>query len=142
MQGNNQLSINLISTDVLKTESFVVTQDATLKEELSKFWNYETLGIKSEEPTLYDSFADQVKFKKGRNEVYLPFKEVHEVIPDNSSHCVQRLTAKLKQLRNSPKILTQYHAVMKDQLNSGVIEPVDTEQAVEPGTVHYLLTGR
>ena len=54
VQGNNQLSINLISTDVLKTESFVVTQDATLKEELSKFWNYETLGIKSEEPTLYD----------------------------------------------------------------------------------------
>ena len=28
---------------------------------------------------------------------------------------------------------------MKNQLNSGVIEPVDTEQAVEPGTVHYLL---
>ena len=69
---------------------------------------------------------------------YLPFKEVHEVIPDNFSHCVQRLKAKLKQLRNSPQILTQYHAVIKDQLNSGVIEPVDTEQAVEPGTVHYL----
>ena len=46
----------------LKTESFVVTQDATLKEELSKFWNYESLGIKGEEPTLYDSFADQVGF--------------------------------------------------------------------------------
>ena len=138
MQGNNQLSINLIPTHVLKTESFVVTQDATLKEELSKFWNYETLGIKSEEPTLYDSFADWVKFKNGRYEVSLPFKEVHEVIPDNFSHCVQRLKAKLKQLRNSPEILTQYHAVMKDQLNSGAIEPVDTEQAVEPGTVHYL----
>ena len=27
---------------------------------------------------------------------------------------------------------------MEDQLNSGVIEPVDTDQAVEPGTVHYL----
>ena len=138
MQGNNQLSINLISTDVLKTESFVVTQDATLKEELSKFWNYETLSIKSEEPTLYDSFADQVKFKNGRYKVSLPFKEAHEVIPDNFSHCVQRLKANLKQLRNSPEILTQYHAVMKDQLNSGVIEPVDTEQVVESGTVHYL----
>ena len=139
--------MNLISTHVLKIESFVVTQDATLKEELSKFWNYETLGIKREELTLYDSFADQVKFKNGRYEVYdsfadqlkfkngryevsLPFKEVHEVIPDNFSHCVQRL----KQRRNSPEILTQYHTVMKDQLNSGVIEPVDTEQA----TVHYL----
>ena len=90
VQGNDQLSINLFSTDVLKTESFVVTQDATLKEELSKFWNYETLGIKSEEPTLYeptlyDSFADQVKFRNGRYEVSLPFKEVHEVIPDNFS---------------------------------------------------------
>ena len=58
VQGNSQLSINLISTNVLKTESFVVTQDAKLKEKLSKFWNYETLGIKSEEPTLEDSFAD------------------------------------------------------------------------------------
>ena len=27
---------------------------------------------------------------------------------------------------------------MKDQLNSEVIELVETEQAVEPGTVHYL----
>ena len=44
----------------------------------------------------------------------------------------------MKQLRNSPEILTQYHAVIGNQLNSGVIEPVDTEQAVEPGTVHYL----
>ena len=138
VQGNNHLSINLISTHVLKTELFVVTQDATLKEELSKFWNYETLGIKSEEPTLCDSFADQVKFKNGRYEVSLPFKEVHEVIPNNFSHCVQRLKTKLKQLRNSPEILTQYHAVMKDRLNSGVIEPVDTEQALETGTVHYL----
>ena len=138
VQGNNHFSINLISVHVLKTESFVVTQDATLKEELTKFRNYETLGIKNEELTLYDSFADQVKFKNGRYEVSLPFKEVHEVIPDNFSHCVQRLKAKLKQLRNSPEILTQYHAAMKDQLKSGVIEPVDTEQAVEPGTVHYL----
>ena len=76
-------------------------------ERRTKFWNYETLGIKSEEPTLDDSFADQVKFKNGRYEVSLPFKEVHEVIPDNFSHCVQRLKAKLKQLRNSPEILTQ-----------------------------------
>ena len=50
----------------------------------------------------------------------------------------QRLKAKLKQLRNSPEIRTQYHAIMKGQLNSGVIEPVDTEQAVEQGTVHHL----
>ena len=27
---------------------------------------------------------------------------------------------------------------MEDQLHSGVIEPVNTDQAVEPGTVHYL----
>ena len=95
------------------------------------------MGIKSEEATLYDSFADQVKFTNGRYEVSLPFKEVHEVIPDNFSHCVQRLKAKLKQLRNSSETLTQYHAVVKDQLNSGFIEPVDTEQAVEPGPVYY-----
>ena len=61
VQGNNHLSINLISTH----ESFVVTQDAIPKEDLSKFWNYETLGIKGEQPTLYDSFADQVKFENG-----------------------------------------------------------------------------
>ena len=83
VQGNNHLSTNLISTHVLKTESFVVTQDATLKEELSKFWNYETLGMKGEEPASHDSFADQVKFRNGKYEVVLPFKEVHEVIPDN-----------------------------------------------------------
>ena len=57
----------------------------------------------------------------------LPLKEVHEVVADNVSHCLQRLKAKLKKLRNSPEILTQYHAVMEDQLNSEVIEPVDTE---------------
>ena len=94
----NHLSINLISTHVLKPESFVVIQDATLKEELFKFRNYETLGIKSEEPALHDSFADQVKFNSGRYEVSLPFKDAHDVIPDNFAHCVGRLKAKLKQL--------------------------------------------
>ena len=80
------------------------------------------MGIKGEEFTLDDSFADQVKFKNGRYEVSLPFKEVLEVIPDNFSHCVQRLKANLKQLRNSPEILTRYHPVMEDLLNSGVTD--------------------
>ena len=48
VEGNNHLSINLISTH----ESFVLTRDATIKEELSKFWNYETLDIKSEQAYL------------------------------------------------------------------------------------------
>ena len=78
------------------------------------------------------------RIENGRYEVSLPFKEVHEVIPDNFLHCLQRLKAKLKPLTNSPEILTQYHVVMEDQLISVVIEPVDTEQAVEPGNVHYL----
>ena len=115
----------------MKTESFVVTQDVTLKEEMSKFWNYETLGIKSEKPTLYDSFADQVKFKNGRYEVSLPFHlQIFTLCSEAETN--------LKRLRNSPEILAQYRAVMEDQLNNGVIEPMDTEQAVEPGTVHYL----
>ena len=48
------------------------------------------------------------------------------------------MKAKLKQLRNSPEILTQYHAVIEDRLNTGVIECVNTEEVVELGTVHHL----
>ena len=50
----------------------------------------------------------------------------------------RRLTNVIKRLRNQPEILEQYDHVIKEQLQSGVVESVHQEQIPEPGNVHYL----
>ena len=41
-------------------------------------------------------------------------------------------------LKTQPEILKQYDQVIKEQLESGVVEEVRQDQVLEPGNVHYL----
>ena len=52
----------------------------------------------------------------------------------------KRLSSSLARLKSKPDIPQQYDDVIKDQLNSGVVELVDKsrDQEVRPGTVHYI----
>ena len=51
-----------------------------------------------------------------------------------------RLVSLLKGLKSSEtKLLNQYDNVIKEQLESGVVEVIDKpEEEVVPGTVHYI----
>ena len=47
--------MNLSSTHVLKIES---TEISDMKDDLQKFWDLETLGIKEHETSVYDKFSN------------------------------------------------------------------------------------
>ena len=67
----------------------------------------------------------------------LPWKELHDTLPDHYQLSLKRLHGLLRRLRQNPAILEQYDHTIKEQLQRGIIEAVDeTEPA--PGKVHYL----
>ena len=95
----NQCTSSVNMSHVIKTECHVVKEDlsdVSLKEELSKFWDYDTLGVKEREEEFYEDYLTKVRFNGGRYEASLPFK-------------------------SKPELLQQYDSTIKEQLNSGVL---------------------
>ncbi|XP_068715994.1 uncharacterized protein [Montipora foliosa] len=128
-------TVNLSSTHVLKIES---TEISDMKDDLQKFWDLETLGIKEHETPVYDKFSNDITFTGKRYQVKLPFKDNHPMLPDNYTVALRRLTTTIKKLKNQPEILKQYDGVIREQLHSGVVEMVPQDQIPPPGDVHYL----
>ncbi len=57
----NESTVNLSETHILKVTSEVV-QENTLHQDIKTFWDLESLGIKSNEPAVYDKFLDDITF--------------------------------------------------------------------------------
>ena len=109
-----------------------------MKDDLQKFWDLETLGIKEHETSVCDKFSNDITFTGERYQVKLPFKDNHPMVPDNYTVALRRLTTTNKKLKNQPEILKQYDDVIREQLESGVVEIVPQDQIPQPGDVHYL----
>ena len=60
------------------------------------------------------------------------------MLSDNYTNASRRLATVIKKLKTQPEILDQYDQVIKEQLESGVVEEVRQDQVLEPGNVHYL----
>ncbi len=131
-------SINLTSTHVLRVETKLKTEDSDLQSEVKKFWELESLGIKSQEESVYSKFVEDTKFNRERYEVKLPWKEEHDVLPDNYKLSQTRLESQLRRLKQKPQVLEEYDRVIKEQLESGVIEKVEELTPKPLGKVHYL----
>ena len=58
-------------------------EPCALLDQLQAFWELEAVGIQEEERTLYDEFVGVIKFVEGRYQVPLPWKEFHDLLPDN-----------------------------------------------------------
>ena len=133
-------TVNFTATHVLKVEAKIATETVDpLKSVLQKFWDYETLGIKNQENSVYDNFVENVEFVNGKYQVRLPFKEDHELLPDNFLHSKIRLHSLLRRMQSKPEILAQYNNVIQEQLSEGIIEPVpaDSDGPVI-GRGHYI----
>ena len=128
-------TVNLSSMHVLKIES---TEMSDMKDDLQKFWDLETLGIKEHETSVHDKFSNDITFTGERYQVKLPFKDNHPMLPDDYTVALRRLTTMIKKLKNQPEILKQYDDVIREQLQSGVVEVVPRDQIPQPGDVHYL----
>ncbi len=66
----DRTSVNLTPTHVLRVETSTVQSENVpkLNNELAKFWDLETLGIKEDEPSVYDKFTQEVDFNSERYE--------------------------------------------------------------------------
>ena len=130
-------TVNLTAIHVLKGESRVINND-DLTSELKKFWDYESFGVHDDNATLYDKFVSEVEFVEGRYQVRLPFKEDHDLLPDNFSLCKSRLVSLLRHLSVKPDVSRQYNDVIREQLKQGIIEPVHQGTTNGVGKVHYI----
>ena len=75
---------------------------------------------------MYDNFCKDIRFDEGgsRYQVQLPFKDDHNLLPDNYSHCKSWLENVARKLSSDTDLLVAYNNVIKSQLVSEIIEPV------------------
>ena len=127
------------TTCVTSTHTLSVVSQATesslLVEQLKAFWELETLGIQEEERSLYDEFVTNITFQDGRYKVMLPWKEYHNILPDNYRLSLRRLKGLLRRLKQDG-LLQEYHRVIQGYLEERIIEPVPKEDSTNP--IHYL----
>ena len=67
----------------------------------------------------------------------LPWKEAHAALPMHYDLSLKRLTGLLRRLRQTPDILQQYDAVIKEQLEKGIVEVVEKGKP-HGNQIHYL----
>ena len=87
------------------------------------------------ERSVYEQFVDNITLKDNRYEVKLPFKG-HPLIEDNYRLSLNRLKSLTRKLKKTPTVLKDYDDVIRNQLETGIIEEA-TEPAVT-GEVTYL----
>ena len=129
-QSGHELAV---ATYLLKIDSLTPSED----HQLTKFWDFESIGIRDKE-TVTEAFEKNITFENGRYSVTLSFKENSPVLPDNYENTLHRFDSTVKHLKKDPKVLEECDSIVKDQLERGIIEPVDTMKPVKVGEVHYL----
>ena len=114
-ERKNETHVNFIS----QAHVFKIANERSLKnldENVKKFWDLESIGIKENEKSMYQELSDEICInKEGRYEVNLPFKISHPVLPDNFEQCKKRFESKFNQLKNDPELLSKYDETFKEQ---------------------------
>jgi len=131
-------SVNLASTHVLKvgTSPSKCDCDQELTNKLDQFWKLESIGINTNADPVVELFNDNIVYHNMRYEVALPWKEVHDPLPDNFTVSLRRLKSLLQRLKPKEDQLREYDNVIKDQLDKGIIERVNSEG--DEDNTHYL----
>jgi hypothetical protein len=125
-------------TDTGNTHVLYVSTQTEFDTTLNRFSELESLGIVNEEDTLYNQLKNTIKFKENRYEVALPWKEHHPPLPSNYELSVRRLTGLLRRLRKDPQLLQEYDAVIRDQIDKGIIEIVAESNSGDLVNTHYI----
>ena len=129
-------ALTLTATHALKVETAPLEQ--SIDDQLKQFWELESLGIPREETSVYEQFVQKILFNGERYEVVLPWKSNHPPLPDHYDLCRKRLFSLLRRLNQTPLLLSDYDAVMKEQLRQGMIEEVPNPQRKLHDHIHYL----
>jgi hypothetical protein len=102
---------------------------------VNRLWDLDSLGIKQTDE-VYEEFGDNIDFDGVRYSVKLPWKLGHETLPTNYELSLARRKGQVRRLRKQPEVLAEYDSIIKQQLESGVIERVAELDIAEK--VHYL----
>ena len=87
--NDSEISLNLNFTEhVIKTETFVIQADVDSRNQLELFWDIDTLGVKSDEPSeVHTNFKNNLVFNGAQYEITLSFKSNHPLLADNYVQC-------------------------------------------------------
>ena len=136
--SGHEAALNLISAHALKVEAFTFQcKDCSLDQRIKEFRDLETLGIRKNESSLYDTFMQTINFQAGRYCVRLPWKDSRPTLPDNLD-LERRLYGLLRRLWQEPRILKEYDAIIKEQLGKGIVEFVDNPWNSTSEKEHYI----
>lgn len=123
----------------LLDSSHVLNQDDNIINNLRRFWDTESIGI-TEQPTVKPTeFLQDVRFNgdEGRYEVGLPWKK--DCSPQSTGYlsCVKRLWQLHSRLKKDHVLMEEYNNIIKQQIDSGIIEAVPDEDDTNEGS-YYL----
>ena len=90
---------NLHSLHILYSSDSSSSLDSSLK----ALWELESLGIKQDEPLVYEEFKKNMKLKNGRYEVDLPWRPSLKKLPSNFTLAKKRLEGLLNRLSHNPE---------------------------------------
>ena len=99
--------------------------DTNLDSVLKRFWDLESLGIVSDEPSVYEKIMEGIIFNNMRYEVRLLWKDEHTILPDNYELSETRLRGLMRRLKQDPQVLKEYDTVIREQINNGIVEIVE-----------------
>jgi hypothetical protein len=127
-----------VKTTALPYDTLVRNEHEQLTEVLDKFWNTESIGIAQESEAIPQEFLRDVKYDEAqsRYQVSLPWKEGCLIESSGYPQCVKRLEHVYSRLKSQPELLKEYDNVMRQQLETGIIEPVS--KPTEFDSTHYL----
>ena len=108
-----------------------------LSDQLKAFWELKSLGIQPNEGSVYDEANSNIKFRGGRYEVSLPWKQFHPALPANYHLSQTRLHSLLKHLRQNPEVLRAYDHVIQEQIEKGIVEDAPIVRDTS-NLLHYL----
>uniref|UniRef100_A0ABD2X9A7 Integrase catalytic domain-containing protein n=1 Tax=Trichogramma kaykai TaxID=54128 RepID=A0ABD2X9A7_9HYME len=140
ISGKNKPAHTVERTDTVMTTITMFNREATV----SDLWELDLLGITDPADTLskiqhqelvQEHFNETVEFKDGRYQVSLPWKDNHPELHDNLNAVEKRLKGLTRKLQQE-NLFQDYHDVLMDWLNTGIIEKLPN--ATVPLRGYYL----
>ncbi len=128
-------SCSLLTAHTLKVDS---REERSLDDVLRAFWELESIGICGANQSVHQEFEQNTSFKDGLYEVGLPWRKPRPILPDNHELSQKHLHSLLRRLRQSPAILQEYDAIIRKQVELGVVQQVPDSDFGRVGSVHYL----
>lgn len=125
-------------------------QDNELNRIVEQHNRLETIGLgdttePSDNEKWLKEFEDKLTFNGERYEVRLSWKDEIHQLPDNYYLSSGRLKSTHKKLMDRPELLTKYNAIIKEQLENGMIERVPVQEEYhkcknypKKGVLHYM----